>query len=237
MKRSRSSHVGFVRIDVHVVEVQLDQDLDGRERSARMARTGGAGHLDNFTPDLPGLGLQFVKRFGHAVLASLAPETRRLGGGDVAGPPFSHGLSGRLFRGLASASIGLLGSAAWSGAFEALRMGMPRRGGGGRIELMPKTNKGVRPRRSSAFRNLDVRIAGGSLGMAGLVPRKTADPEELTKAVTRATEVLGDEDAALRWLGTPVAALDYATPVSILGTPQGVTRVNDVLTQLEHGVW
>jgi len=103
--------------------------------------------------------------------------------------------------------------------------------------LMPKTGKGVRSRRSSAFGKLDVRIARGSLVMADLVPRKKADPEELTKAVARATEVLGDQDAALRWLETPVAALDYATPVSVLGTPQGVTRVNDVLTQMEHGVW
>jgi putative toxin-antitoxin system antitoxin component (TIGR02293 family) len=102
---------------------------------------------------------------------------------------------------------------------------------------MPRTRKGVRTRRSSAFRNGDVRTAKSSLVTATLVRRKKADPEELTKAVARATEVLGDQDAALRWLGTPVAALDYATPVSVLGTPQGVTRVNDVLTQMEHGVW
>jgi len=103
---------------------------------------------------------------------------------------------------------------------------------------MPKTRKGVRSGRSGAFGfTSGVRIAGNSLVYADAVPRKRADPEELTKAVARATEVLGDRDAALRWLGTPVAALDYATPVSLLGTPQGVTRVNDVLTQMEHGVW
>ena len=87
---------------------------------------------------------------------------------------------------------------------------MQRRGGGGRIELMPRTKKGVR---SSAFGNPDVRIAGGSLVTADLVPRKKADPEELTKAVARATDVLGAQDAAFRWLGTPVPALDYATPI------------------------
>jgi putative toxin-antitoxin system antitoxin component (TIGR02293 family) len=64
-----------------------------------------------------------------------------------------------------------------------------------------------------------------------------AKPEELTKAIARATEVLGDEETAFRWLGTPVAALDYATPISCLGTHQGALRVNDVLTQIEHGVW
>jgi putative toxin-antitoxin system antitoxin component (TIGR02293 family) len=79
---------------------------------------------------------------------------------------------------------------------------------------------------------------------ADLLPRRKsetavlkANPEELAKAVARATEVLGDEDAAFRWLGTPVAALDYATPISCLGTHQGALRVNDVLTQIEHGVW
>ncbi len=122
-------------------------------------------------------------------------------------------------------NVGVFGQAWYDGA------------GGGRIELMPRTRKGVRSRRSSTFGNLDVRVARGSLVTADLVPRKKADPEELTRAVARATEVLGDQDAALRWLGTPVAALDYATPVSVLGTPQGVSRVNDVLTQMEHGVW
>jgi uncharacterized protein (DUF2384 family) len=52
-----------------------------------------------------------------------------------------------------------------------------------------------------------------------------------------ATEVLGDHNAVLRWLGTAVVALDYATPISVLGTVQGVRRLNDVLTQMEHGVW
>ena len=103
---------------------------------------------------------------------------------------------------------------------------------------MPKTRKGVGARRSDTPRLTSTQpIAGASLVFADMVPRQKADPEELTKAVARATEVLGDRDAALRWLGTPVAALDYATPVSLLGTPQGVTRVNDVLTQMEHGVW
>ena len=77
-----------------------------------------------------------------------------------------------------------------------------------------------------------------------LLPRQPSEPavpktnpEELTNAVARATEDFGDEDAAFRWLGIPVAALDYATPISCLATHQGAMRVNDVLTQIEHGVW
>ena len=95
---------------------------------------------------------------------------------------------------------------------------------------MPKLRKGAPSRPSGR--------------MADVLPHEKsatavlkANPEELTKAVARATEVFGDEDAAFRWLGTPVAALDYATPISCLSTHQGARRVNEVLTQIEHGVW
>ncbi len=91
----------------------------------------------------------------------------------------------------------------------------------------------------------EVRLAPkDSIVAADLLPRRKsetavlkANPEELTKVVARATEVFGDEEAAFRWLGTPVPALDYATPISCLGTHQGAIHVNDVLTQIEHGVW
>lgn len=54
--------------------------------------------------------------------------------------------------------------------------------------------------------------------------------------IIRATEVIGDEQEAMRWLGTPVRALDYATPISRLSDPEGQAAVLRVLTQLEHGV-
>ena len=112
---------------------------------------------------------------------------------------------------------------------------------------MPKVRKGARSRRSGRFvaANDEVRLVPKDfIGAPDLLPRRKsatpvlkANPEELTNAVARAKEVFGDEDAAFRWLGTPVAALDYATPISCLGTHQGAMRVNDVLTQIEHGVW
>ena len=48
---------------------------------------------------------------------------------------------------------------------------------------------------------------------------------------------LGSRDEGLRWLGTPALGLDFATPISLLATPEGVERVNDILGQIEHGVW
>lgn len=52
----------------------------------------------------------------------------------------------------------------------------------------------------------------------------------------RAVEVIGDKNDALRWMGTPVRALEYATPVSMLGTRKGRQAVVTVLGRLEHGV-
>lgn len=62
------------------------------------------------------------------------------------------------------------------------------------------------------------------------------DPAALQQVVTRATEVIGSADEALRWLGTPVRDLDYATPISMLAAPNGKNRVLVVLDRLEHGV-
>jgi putative toxin-antitoxin system antitoxin component (TIGR02293 family) len=110
---------------------------------------------------------------------------------------------------------------------------------------MPKVRKGTQSKRSGRFvaANDELRLRDFIVA-ADLLPRRKsetavlkANPEELTKAVARATEVFGDEEAAFRWLGIPVAALDYATPISCLGTHRGAMRVNDVLTQIEHGVW
>jgi len=55
--------------------------------------------------------------------------------------------------------------------------------------------------------------------------------------IARAIAVIGDRDEAMRWLGAPVRALDYATPISLLGTSEGTARVQDLLGQIEHGVW
>jgi putative toxin-antitoxin system antitoxin component (TIGR02293 family) len=58
----------------------------------------------------------------------------------------------------------------------------------------------------------------------------------LERVLERATEVIGSREEALRWLGTPVRALDYATPVSLLVDDAGADQVLAVLTNLEHGI-
>lgn len=49
-------------------------------------------------------------------------------------------------------------------------------------------------------------------------------PTSIDAFIDRATEVLGDRETALRWMGTPVQALDYSTPVSLLTTDAGFTE-------------
>ena len=75
--------------------------------------------------------------------------------------------------------------------------------------------------------------------MPGLKSPPKPGPLDLAieSVITRATQVIGNREEAMRWLGTPVRALDYATPVSLLGTRKGSARVHDVLGQMEHGVW
>jgi putative toxin-antitoxin system antitoxin component (TIGR02293 family) len=60
----------------------------------------------------------------------------------------------------------------------------------------------------------------------------TVDP-----IIERIVEVMGNREQAMRWLGTPVRALDFATPISMMATSSGKKRVLDVLGQMEHGVW
>jgi len=59
---------------------------------------------------------------------------------------------------------------------------------------------------------------------------------EQTEILHRAIEVIGDEAEAMRWMGTPIRALDYATPISLLHDAKGYEAVRAVLGRLEHGV-
>ena len=63
------------------------------------------------------------------------------------------------------------------------------------------------------------------------------DATSIDTLLDRAVEVVGDREEALRWLGTPVRALNFETPVSQLATAQGKEAVETVLTRLEHGVF
>jgi putative toxin-antitoxin system antitoxin component (TIGR02293 family) len=62
------------------------------------------------------------------------------------------------------------------------------------------------------------------------------DEQEQSTVIRRATEVIGHQSDAMRWLGTPVRALNYATPISLLHDSKGREEVLAVLGRIEHGV-
>lgn len=81
---------------------------------------------------------------------------------------------------------------------------------------------------------------GGQIKAIGTFPKAPssgAKERATEEMIARATEVLGNREDGMRWLGTPVRGLDFATPISLLGTPEGIERVSDILGQIEHGVW
>jgi len=59
---------------------------------------------------------------------------------------------------------------------------------------------------------------------------------DIGDVVAAAKQVFG-ADAGLRWLGTPVPALKYATPISLADTPAGRQKIHDALMNLAHGNW
>jgi len=67
-------------------------------------------------------------------------------------------------------------------------------------------------------------------------PPSGSDEQDQAAVIRRAVEVIGDESDAMRWLGTPVRDLNYATPISLLHDSKGREDVLSVLGRLEHGV-
>ena len=64
---------------------------------------------------------------------------------------------------------------------------------------------------------------------------KLVDPS--VEVTAKAMEVLGSREKALRWLKAPVRALGDQAPISLLNSQISINRVNEVLGQIEHGVW
>ena len=72
--------------------------------------------------------------------------------------------------------------------------------------------------------------------LAGLAKGLTLGFIAEDTVLNKAIEVIGDGSKAMRWMGTPVRALGYATPVSLLGTEDGMNSVLTVLSRLERVV-
>lgn len=52
-----------------------------------------------------------------------------------------------------------------------------------------------------------------------------------------ATELLGSEALALKWIESPARGLDGATAIGLSATEEGFEQVKILVLQLEHGVY
>lgn len=60
---------------------------------------------------------------------------------------------------------------------------------------------------------------------------------KFAEILTWATEVLGSQEEAERWLLAPALALSHQAPIDLLSTPAGVEMVEDLLTRIQYGVY
>jgi len=60
---------------------------------------------------------------------------------------------------------------------------------------------------------------------------------KFAEILAKATDVLGSQDVAERWLEAPAIGLDQRRPIDLLSTPAGVELVEDYLVRLDYGVY
>jgi putative toxin-antitoxin system antitoxin component (TIGR02293 family) len=60
---------------------------------------------------------------------------------------------------------------------------------------------------------------------------------KFAEILAKATDVLGSQDVAEKWLETPAIGLDQRRPIDLLSTPAGVELVEDYLIRLDYGVY
>ena len=63
------------------------------------------------------------------------------------------------------------------------------------------------------------------------------DKARTDKILTMATEVLGSQEAAGRWMEEPAVGLDQRRPLDLLSTSGGVDIVRTFLQRLQYGVY
>jgi putative toxin-antitoxin system antitoxin component (TIGR02293 family) len=74
-------------------------------------------------------------------------------------------------------------------------------------------------------------------GNGRLSPTESERVLRLSRAIARATDVLGDRENAASWLLGINRALGGVTPLSLLDTDVGLQQVLDILGRIEYGVY
>jgi putative toxin-antitoxin system antitoxin component (TIGR02293 family) len=60
---------------------------------------------------------------------------------------------------------------------------------------------------------------------------------KFAEILSRATEAIGSQEEAERWLERPAPALDGQRPIDLMRTPAGIELVETLLGRLEYGVY
>ncbi len=76
----------------------------------------------------------------------------------------------------------------------------------------------------------------GALGKV-LSPEQSGRAWKFAEIFAKAIEVMGSEQRARDWLVEPAMALDRRKPIDLMATPAGTELVEDLLVQLEYGVY
>jgi putative toxin-antitoxin system antitoxin component (TIGR02293 family) len=82
-------------------------------------------------------------------------------------------------------------------------------------------------------RTLTRRLSQSSL----LTPAESDRTVRIARVYAHAMEMIGDENKAIEWLGTPNRALGGARPLDQLDTDLGARAVEDILGRIAYGVF
>jgi putative toxin-antitoxin system antitoxin component (TIGR02293 family) len=70
-----------------------------------------------------------------------------------------------------------------------------------------------------------------------LSPEQSSRTWRFAEVLAQATEVLGSQSAAERWLESPAIGLENRRPLDLLATDAGAEAVRTYLTQIDYGVY
>jgi len=82
-------------------------------------------------------------------------------------------------------------------------------------------------------RTLTRRLSQASL----LTPAESDRTVRMARVYANAVEMIGDEEKAIEWLGTPNRALGGERPLDQLDTDTGARMVEDILGRIAYGVY
>lgn len=123
-------------------------------------------------------------------------------------------------------------SAATEAAVEAIREGLPAEA----CDWL-KTELGLSLDELSAVLHISRRTLSRRKNEGHLKPGESERVLRLIRLYQRAAEVLGSHQEARAWMQEPNTALGKDTPLAFADTEPGARRVEQLLGQIEHGVF